>query len=76
MSEGYEGHGGAARRRPDGPCGLTAASAPTTVFLSARAVPGPDDAQIPFLGRTFRVSGLRDELRARRAAPDGWIRHA
>lgn len=37
---------------------------------------GPDDAQNPFLGHTFRVSGLRDELHARRAAPDGWIRHA
>ena len=38
--------------------------------------PGPDDAQNPFLGHTFRVSGLRDELHARRAAPDGWTRHA
>ncbi len=58
-----------------------------TALRSARPVPGtaaavltlgpdPDDAQIPFLGHTFRVSGLRDELHARRAAPDGWIRHA
>ena len=44
---------------------------------AVRAVgPGPDDAQNPFLGHTFRVSGLRDELHVRRAAPDGWIRHA
>ncbi|MFF4351661.1 hypothetical protein [Streptomyces sp. NPDC001530] len=76
MSEGYEGHDGAARRRPWRPRGLATASAPTTAFPSMRAVPGPDDAQIPFLGHTFRVSGLRDELHARRAAPDGWIRHA
>jgi hypothetical protein len=49
------------------PCRATAAVA---------VGPGPDDTQNPFLGHTFRVSGLRDELRARRAAPDGWIRHA
>ncbi|GAT83385.1 hypothetical protein STXM2123_4086 [Streptomyces sp. F-3] len=36
-----------------------------------------DHAGNPFLGHVFRVSGLRrDEPRARRAAPDGWIRHA
>ncbi|GGN82323.1 hypothetical protein GCM10011579_069840 [Streptomyces albiflavescens] len=69
MSEGYEGHDGAARRRTCRPRGLAMATAPVVG-------PGPDDAQIPFLGHTFRVSGLRDELHARRAAPDGWIRHA
>ena len=53
---------------------------PRAVPCRATAVlavgPGPDDAQNPFLGHTFRVSGLRDELHARRAAPDGWTRHA
>ncbi|GHF14117.1 hypothetical protein GCM10017776_35090 [Streptomyces griseoluteus] len=60
MSEGYEAGGGAAG------AGFTR-SAETT----------PDHAGIPFLGHVIRVSGLRRHLlRARRAAPDGRIRHA
>ncbi|MFD8933593.1 hypothetical protein, partial [Streptomyces mirabilis] len=67
MSEGYEGHGGTVGGRPVGP---HRAFGPTTAFTSATGRPRPDDAQIPFPGHTFRVSGLRDELHARRAAPD------
>ncbi|GGL77239.1 hypothetical protein GCM10010129_21180 [Streptomyces fumigatiscleroticus] len=60
MSEGYEGNAGTGRRR----------SADGTGTAS-------DRAGIPFPGQVFRVSGfLRDEPRARRVDPDGWIRHA
>ncbi|MEU9285298.1 hypothetical protein AB0D57_11370 [Streptomyces sp. NPDC048275] len=76
MSEGYEGHGRTVGERPVGPHRSASVFEAATVFTSAAAGPGPDDTQIPFLGHTFRVSGLRDELHARRAAPDGWIRHA
>lgn len=72
MSEEYEGQGGVVRGRPEGPHGAAGA----TAFAPTYAGPGSHDAQIPFLVHTFRVSGLRDELHARRAAPDGWIRHA
>ncbi|GHH49734.1 hypothetical protein GCM10018775_45940 [Streptomyces umbrinus] len=69
MSEGYEGHSGTVRRRPDG-LFPPVPDGPSSERLS-------DHAVIPFLGHAFRVSGfLRDELHARRAAPDGWIRHA
>ncbi|GHF11960.1 hypothetical protein GCM10018772_41300 [Streptomyces fumanus] len=60
MSEGYEGKAVTGRGRPAGGTGRAA-----------------DHAEIPFLGHRFRVSGLlRDELHARRAVADGWIRHA
>ncbi|GAB7104159.1 hypothetical protein JCM4814A_24730 [Streptomyces phaeofaciens JCM 4814] len=62
MSEGYERTTGGAEGRARFPGGTGTAS---------------DHAGIPFRGQLFRVSGsLRDELRARRAAPDGWMRHA
>jgi hypothetical protein len=60
VSERYEGTAGTGRSRPAG-----------------RMATASDHTEIPFLGYVNRVSGLlRDELRARRAAPDGWIRHA
>jgi len=67
VSEGYEGNTGGTldaghlgRERSTGDTQTTS-----------------DHAGIPFRAHVFRVSGfLRDQLRARRAAPDGRIRHA
>ncbi|GEJ98072.1 hypothetical protein TNCT1_03490 [Streptomyces sp. 1-11] len=60
MSEGYEGN------TPADPAGSLGGTGTTS-----------DHAGIPFLGHVFRVSdSRRDHVRARRAAPDGWIRRA
>jgi len=67
VSEGYEGNtGGTLDVGPLGRARSTGGTGTTS-----------DHAGIPFRGHVFRVSGfLRDQLRARRAAPDGRIRHA
>jgi len=50
--------------------GVTTATGGGTGTTSEHAV-------IPFLGHVLRVSGLlREQLRARRAVPYGWMRHA
>ncbi|GKQ41073.1 hypothetical protein ALMP_75920 [Streptomyces sp. A012304] len=67
MSEGYEGNTGGA-----------GGTGPTR---RARSIGGTGTAfgraGIPFRAHVFRVSAfLRDRLHARRAAPNGRIRHA
>ena len=69
MSEEYEGYGRTDWRQRGEP----------SLWASAGAGPErlSDHAAIPFPGHAFRVSGfLPDEPQVRRAAPDGWIRHA